>query len=606
MAFMILAFAYPFIPASHQEQVTEGSQCILFLDNSLSMAADGKEGPLLEAAKNRARALVKQMPAQMTFLLLTHDKDRIAEQKLSKPEILDEIDRIGISSTLTEEEEIYRILNDLSKEGDMIAVISDFRKGAFSTWTEPLSSNPVHYWLKVPAVHHPNVSIDSAWFETPRLMPDQSVTLMIKMTNHGQEDFEKIPCKLEIEGQIRGVANADIKAGESKTINIVFNTGSNPWNNAIVSIPGDDITYDDKLHFSFPVNKGSKGLLVSSNIESERYVKAVLTEDAGFNLKTAAPVSIQFSELKGMDFIVLNEISEMTDGFVSEIQQFVSNGGNLIVFPHPTDNAANNKLLNLLQQPVFGTKQNRELYTELWNLNDPFLSGIFEKKPNNPDLPFVNNYFDLSGGIRVNAFWKLKNNQSFMTRGTFQIGLVFVSAVSLSKEFSNLQVHPLFIPVLLRMASYKDAEFQLYYATGTEEMIPLQNIDLLPRNVLKLRSKEKELIPELISRGGKTFINVYGELQQPGHYELIDANNKTLYQLAFNHTRKKSVTEPEKNEILLQRATGLNATILTDSPQALEAGFNEISKGKPLWKWFIVAAIFCLFLEILLIRYWKA
>ena len=51
----MFAFAKPFIPFNQKEIVRNNKAISIFIDNSLSMSQLGKEGQLLEVAKNKAK-----------------------------------------------------------------------------------------------------------------------------------------------------------------------------------------------------------------------------------------------------------------------------------------------------------------------------------------------------------------------------------------------------------------------------------------------------------------------------------------------------------------------------------------------------------------------
>ncbi len=74
IASAVIAFAQPYIPENTTQNVSSGIVS-LHVDNSFSMDAEGKDGNLLEVAKNKARNIVSAFPAGTKFLLTTNDKE---------------------------------------------------------------------------------------------------------------------------------------------------------------------------------------------------------------------------------------------------------------------------------------------------------------------------------------------------------------------------------------------------------------------------------------------------------------------------------------------------------------------------------------------------
>ena len=71
--FLVFAFAQPFIPAKNAI-VKEGTKAVsIYIDNSFSMAALGKNGTLLDEAKKDALDILKAFGPTDKFQLLTND-----------------------------------------------------------------------------------------------------------------------------------------------------------------------------------------------------------------------------------------------------------------------------------------------------------------------------------------------------------------------------------------------------------------------------------------------------------------------------------------------------------------------------------------------------
>jgi L-asparagine transporter-like permease len=79
--FLVLAFAQPFLPADNATTLKGRKAISIFVDNSFSMNNEGKEGNLLEAAKNKARAIVNAYGNDDQFQILSQDLEGRHQRK---------------------------------------------------------------------------------------------------------------------------------------------------------------------------------------------------------------------------------------------------------------------------------------------------------------------------------------------------------------------------------------------------------------------------------------------------------------------------------------------------------------------------------------------
>lgn len=93
---MILAFAQPFIPTKPTE--SSGQQIVsIYIDNSFSMNLSGKEGTLLDVAKDKCRTIATSLPSSTKFQLLTNEFKGEQQRLIDRDELLELTDRIKIN-----------------------------------------------------------------------------------------------------------------------------------------------------------------------------------------------------------------------------------------------------------------------------------------------------------------------------------------------------------------------------------------------------------------------------------------------------------------------------------------------------------------------------
>ncbi|MCO6494767.1 MAG: BatA domain-containing protein [Bacteroidetes bacterium] len=602
---LVFAFASPFIPERRTDVQTQKNKLIVFLDNSLSMSGDGVEGPVFEAAKNRARALVNDFTNEFSFYLITQTQNQDFSQAMDKDEILGEIDKLSLSNSAITEKDIFSAIASISDKSSISVYISDFRKGFLKNLPENFNVNGAFYWLGVPANHNENVSIDSAWFFSPQLLPGHTLQLNVKLTNYGKENVKDVSLRLVENEQAKGVVNTDIEAGRSKVVEIPFSAGDEGWKSTRLELPGDEFHFDDIYYLTYIVQKGSKGLVLSDNGGSP-YLKALFSQNSGFDVKFISPLQIVFDQLNTTDFVICEGLSNVGSGLSEELSKFVNNGGNLIIFPtsDPSQNSANN-ILGKLRAGVFSNIIKQDISAEIWDLKDPLMQGVFQNTPQNVDLPQFYSYYSMLPTSRQIVFWKLKNGSPLATKTKRGSGVIYTVAVPLDKSFSNLVMHPFFVPFMLRIASYKEAESNLAYETGTDAMLSLKGVKPTKDEVWKLKNNDTESIPEVVMRDNNAYLVTHGSITEPGIYSLYNSENVEDYRIAFNLHRTESQSAVESLDDLKNTAEKFGVKVSFEKPEFVANEIKRAGEGTPLWKFFIFAAFLFLVSEMILIRVWK-
>src|ERR1700739_162133 len=132
IAFLVFAFAQPFIP-NKQGNITAGNKAVsIFIDNSFSMNAVNQNGTLLEDAKSKAEQIAQSLNAADKVQMVSEDFDEAQERWLNKDEFLEELKGLKTSpSSHTLTDIMQRQQENLLHSGSPVKeafVISDFQK----------------------------------------------------------------------------------------------------------------------------------------------------------------------------------------------------------------------------------------------------------------------------------------------------------------------------------------------------------------------------------------------------------------------------------------------------------------------------------------------
>lgn len=605
---LVLAFAQPVIKKDNTSLENGKTSISLFIDNSYSMNLSGEEGQLLEAAKNRARAIVNAASNADEFNIITTDLNASFMHFRGKQATLDNLDKIKLSLSSRPISDILEIQNRLLKDrsGEKLSyLISDFQKKQSLIKTNPLDSTVRQTWIKLESARHDNISIDTCYLESPILQVGQNISLVAQVSNYTENQVEGLTLELWVDNKPKGIANFNIQpySNAKQTINFTLETGG--YHKCELKLPGDNLALDDELFFAFSINQNYRVSVISEN--NEPYAHAVFSDNSGFIYKQENVGNINYSNFKNLDLIVLQGLKSINSGLQSELKKFVQNGGTLFVFPGNLEDSRQSDLKTLVSN--FGIQigdvvDNTPLKVSALEFEHPIYKNVFEKVPKNPDYPSVNKHISIqsNGGT---AIAKLANGKPFIQCNGYGKGNVILCASATDKGWSNFQNHALFPPTLIKSAmlgAYRSNLYQLCASTapiGTG--LPYET-----ETGITLKSEKTVLVPEVINSDGEMLLNTNGETETQGHYDIMKKDLESpIGSIAFNINRNESDTRTLNNEEFEKQSQDFGIDIFEGSAEKLSAEFTKNRKGISLWKWCITFVLFFLLIEILLIRFFK-
>ena len=107
LAFLVFAFAQPYIPQTEAEIVRGTKAASVFIDNSFSMNALSNDVSLFEKAKRKAREIVEAYGPEDRFQIITNDFEGKHQRLLDKDEFIGYLDEIEISPNVQNLNEVF-------------------------------------------------------------------------------------------------------------------------------------------------------------------------------------------------------------------------------------------------------------------------------------------------------------------------------------------------------------------------------------------------------------------------------------------------------------------------------------------------------------------
>ena len=597
--FLIITFCQPIIPAA--EQLGNGRNIILYLDNSQSMSAqtiDQNRG--LEVGVSFARSIVDLFPPDTRYKLLTNDFSPASNTYKTKIEILDLLTQIRLSPVSRAHKEVVdRISQSRTSRNQEVFWISDLQKSTLGQVSQWDSLSKLHL-VPIQFSRQSNVFVDTAHLENPFAAGGGKNVLNVKVRNDGDKAAERLNLRLTINGTQAATTSINIPAKGSAETSFDLSTTLSGLNEAKLAFNDFPITFDNEFYMALNFTDKIRILEIRSS-EVRTVVEKVFGNKQIFDFSTYSVSNFNYSLLSKADLVVVNGLNAIDIPLANALRDYLGDLGTILFFPGSKPDVVS--LKNFLQIPIANVPEvavQQEL--DKPDFSNPFFENVFEEKSVSIAMPRGIKLLDW--GNDRSAILRFKNDQPFLSRFD-QRGSLYVVATPLLPGQTDFFNHALFVPVMYRIASSSiRSESKLYY-TLRESFIQLRSDSLQGEEPLRWVGEE-EIVPAQRKLSDEVIFDLPKFSIVKGFYKIV-ANRDTLSLLAFNLDKAESLLDQysgEEMKALL--GAGDNITIFKVGAQ--EAFSNEIKErylGTPLWKYALILAIFFLLMEILLIRFLK-
>jgi hypothetical protein len=608
LIFLVLAFAQPYIPSNNKKSATLNNAVSIYIDNSYSMDAVNKEGSLLDEAKRRAKDVVKQFGINDRFQLLTNDFEGKQQRLLSADEFLKALDDVKISGTSRKLQQIINrqgnILTDNANKYSFI--ISDFQHNMLTDKKLESNADIQYSLLKINASVLPNIGLDSVYSLSPNHQPGATDKIVVSLKNYSVEAVNNIPIKLSINNVQKAISSANIAAGKVLKDTLSFSGLTAGWQKAVVSIKDFPLTFDDSLYFSFKVEPNFSVLNIKG-ANANSYIKTLYQTDKYYKLTEEAEGNINYNNFSNYGLIVLDGLKNPSTGLAQQLKLYLKNGGAVVIYPDlDADINIYNSFLTSLYLPKIEALVSKSNVVDKIELQHPIFKTVFEEIPKNIDLPFVNRYFSYKeqNNSGKENIMQLSSEKLFFAKFNSGKGQVFLSATSLSINDSNFGRHPVFVPLMFRLALNSGQAENLYSFVGSDNFLTTRSVRLGKNQTLKLTANGFETIPDVRQSDGKTAIYIADQLKNAGFYDLKLADS-LISVLSFNTSRSESDMSYLTDAAIKKVTDKSNFKVYnTDNDEVkLIAGNQKIEQT--FWKLCLILSLIFIAIEIFLIRYLK-
>lgn len=605
--FLVLAFAQPIISNDTSGKASESSAVSIYIDNSYSMNLNGKTGPLVQQAMDRAKELVWKYRETDKFQLLTNDFEGKHQRLMNRDEFLRELEEIKTTAVTRQVCDIMarqkQALSAAPKSKHVAYVFSDFQKTFTNTCKPPIDSSCPTIWVPMEAQEVKNIAIDTCWFEFPYFRKEAINTLHVVIANYGDERVENGSVNLRLNGKPITVGNFTVEAGAKTDTKISFTCRENGWQSGVLSVTDNPVNFDDQLYFSFEVLQTTDIYLMEPG-NTAKEIQNVYGTDSFFKLYVSEAGQVNFQTLRNCGLIILNGVDQISSGLSEALKKHLDAGGDLMLYPPTTIKPASD-FMNLAA--TLGIRcsedfQNYQGTCEKLNTRSLLFKDAFEKPVDEIKLPEIKKYIYLIGASRgYETLLAMRGGAPFLATTSFGKGRIYFCASPLLKEFSSFGNHALFVPWMLKAGLLASDPMPLFFRAGNNQYISL-NKELPPaEGGFKLQGGGSEFIPQLMNRGEKSVLYISDALQKPGNYTL-KTGSPFQPVLSFNPSAAESVMS-FSSIAELENIAGKTITVTEENKVTSSSALKDGSTR--LWKICLWLTFLFVLLEVALIKWIK-
>jgi len=622
IAALVLAFAQPFLPSKSGKGVNAGGVASIYVDNSLSMQNELDKKSYLDKAIAKVEELLTAFPQGSQLQLITNDFSSDEHSVGNTQQIKDRTTTIKFTHTPRTFENILKRQANLaskhnSQGGNQYLWFSDFQKSTSGDLTKlKLDSSSRLFIVPVQAKALQNVFVDSVWMSTPFVREMSTNQLTVRLFNTGERAVENLQVKLFIDDTQVSSTIASIQSKSSTTANFAFTVKGKGFKKARISFDDTPITFDNDYYFVLNAAPTIKVLHLYGQASAGKYVQTVFDNDSVFAFRSFSASNVDVGQFKTANLVVLEGVPNIDGSIKTALQDFVRAGGSLFIIPAQTpDLQSYNSFLGSFN--IRGIQSRTITQADFTPLAEPvksssFFVDIFDNSTQKELLQMPNQGGVLTWQAMGDKLLNFRNNQPFLTVSNSGSGKVYLLASPLDATFGDFARNALFVPIMYKVGALSVRQEPTAYSF--EQNTFTVEVDDIPKtSTFKLRKGKLEIIPVQNLNGKQLTIELPKANQladnqaiESGYYELV-LNGKVERLVAFNHDNKESMMNFYSVDELKSIFNGKKNVQIFDKIDDADfvKTFKDQNFGIALWKYFVIAALAFLALEILLVRLMK-
>jgi len=608
--FLVLAFARPTLESTTISGIGSDAKttAIFIVDNSFSMSVLDEKGSFLNQSKQIVNSLNSSFErGNEVHLITTSDK----ESKLfPSQQIVNGINNsfvtIPFSKSLKKASQIISESKNLNKE---VYIFSDFQNSSFfenDSISQKFNFSNTKFYLfrykneSVNNLASTNLKINNQIFEV-----NKEIAFTSEITNFSNSSINNHLNSLYFNG--KRVAQKSISADGNQTKTTDFQASIDK--SGIIEIEsklGDDAIKYDNSFYNFIVIPDKINLLLVSKESELLFVKTAInsSERASIEINSITPNELKNTNLGNFTSVII--AGSIESSFFAKIKDYISNGGNVILFPAKSGNfKEQNGLLSALNMPVISSISESSNQTSInsfgkIDLTHPIFNGIFTKNDEEIESPTFYRYLKNTTSKNGRNIIELQDNSVFLSEFKLDKGKILFFNISPNLEWSNFPFKNIFAPLINRSISYLSTNIldEKPNFAGSDLSI---NIAKRKSNQIKIIRPDKTEEIVNVDSEKSNFIN-YSNTNLVGIYKFY-SNNTLLDIKAVNFNNIESNLESIPTEDFENLINGeSNSFINIASTDSYKTKIANSRYGSELWQLFLIIALILALLEMYISR----
>jgi hypothetical protein len=608
IAALVFAFAQPYL--GNDSSVKKGKKATsVFVDNSYSMGVQKNAVPLLELAKSKAKEIINAANNADQFQILSQEFSPAENKLLNKEEALANINNLGLSNQSRDIAAVLQKQNSTLLTSDantkQIIYVSDFQKNNCALPINNTNETRT-FLLPIQNTTPSNVSIDSAYFAEPSISMNQANNLFVRIKNYDKDKSINTTLNINVNGQIKNVINVSLKPDENKLQQVPYSATQSGWQKIQMYITDYPVSFDDTFYMAGNVNANYSVLIANDGVNNP-YLNAVFKTGNSFRTSNVSFAALATQDLNAYSLVILNSTNTLNLSCANALSEYVNKGGSVLIFPGNSINTQElNANLNIIGCGNFVNFQNTPLQVSTINKEHELIKDVFEKIPDNIELPKAMKYYTILSGTfsTEQKILGFSNGDAFLNCYRKGAGKIYMCASAADVNSSNFATSYWFLPMLYKMA-YIGANNPIYnFTLGTNAPVLIRNTKAGDNNPFHISNEHWDAIPEQKNIGNNIQLNLYQAAKNAGLYNLsIPGNNIENYFVGLNYNRNESnLSYWAPNEL---KNCGLKNYEIIDGNINAASAIGQAASGSPLWKICLIFALLFLLIEVLLLRFFK-
>ncbi len=638
LAFLAMAVAEPFLRAAGAFGPGANTAAVLILDNSYSMGLRAGGTSRFDHARREAAALLggASKPSRAAVLLtnaaaaasgirsdLGEARERLAAAHLAS----------GRAALAERVDEAVRMLEDESAAQKAVYIFSDRQRNSF----EPLPQSPALKRSKIPLMlvdcagkPPENVGVSELTISGQRVA-QRSLEFSATLVNSSPAG-KVATVSLHVDGQQQGpsVRKTLAKAGRPGSRTTVrfrhaftapgFHVGQVAINES------DDLPVDNVRRFSLEIADRVAALLVRGQGQAGNPFDPAMAlrlaldpyEGSGgrwpVHLRTIPADEFDEGSLAGVRAAFFADVPGFTEAQASALERLVRTGGSAVFFLGPgiDPDSYNEQLCERFAQ-AGGLLPGRigsaigqvglaaPAVRVAMDLEHPYLKGLYETKPDYPEILLQRYYRVRTGVARTETILSTPAGDPILTAKDYHAGRVVLCATTASSEWSNLPT-TLLLPLVARICLEAGDKLGGEHTHLEGAAVPIRPRADLPDNCAIVVTRPDGTVDDPLPLGEATGLS-YANTRQIGvyHWQVSGAGPADESQ----GTKGSFVTNPDgaESDLSIVDAKALAGAMRParlfhgSTVEEVHAAAAEVSAERHLWDRLLAVVILLLVVE---------